>query len=89
MAKLFYKPLGMVISVLGGLVASALFKKLWEGVRHEDDAPSSTELQRGWGEILIAAGLQGAIFGLVKAAVDRGGAFGFRKATGAWPGDEG
>ena len=30
---------------------------------------------------------QGAIFGLVKAAVDRGGAQGFQKLTGVWPGD--
>ena len=27
--------------------------------------------RRGWGEILLAAMLQGAIFALVKAAVDR------------------
>ena len=36
---------------------------------------------------LPAAALQGAIFALVKAAVDRGGAEGFRKLTGVWPGD--
>ena len=40
-------------------------------------------------EVLLAAALQGAIFGLVKAAVDRGAAEGTRKVTGAWPGEEG
>jgi hypothetical protein len=34
-----------------------------------------------------AAALQGAIFAFVKAAVDRGGAEGFRKMTGVWPGE--
>ena len=42
-----------------------------------------------WREVLLAAALQGAIFGLVKAAVDRGAAEGTRKVTGVWPGEEG
>lgn len=50
------------------------------------EAPSATDEQRGWREILAAATVQGAVFGLVKAMVDRGGATGFRKMTGAWPG---
>lgn len=88
MAKLLYKPLGMIISVLGGVFASAVFKRLWKKIGHEDKAPEATERSRGWAEILMAAATQGAIFGLVKAALDRGGAVGFRKATGTWPGDE-
>jgi hypothetical protein len=31
--------------------------------------------------------LQGAIFTLVKTVIDRGGAKGFQKVTGVWPGD--
>lgn len=88
MAKLLYKPLGMLISVLGGVFASALFKRLWKKMGHEDKAPHATERSRTWGEILTAAATEGAVFGLVKAALDRGGAVGFRKATGVWPGDE-
>ncbi len=38
-----------------------------------------------WGEVLTAAALQGAIFAVVKAAVDRGGAAGVRRLTGEWP----
>ena len=37
----------------------------------------------------LAAGLQGAIFALVRAAAERGLAEGTRKLTGIWPGDEG
>lgn len=89
MVKLLYKPLGLAISVLGGIGASALFKRAWKFVGHEDDAPSATERKRSWGEVLLAAVLEGAIFGLVKAVMDRGGAVGFRKVTGTWPADEG
>ncbi|MGH3154962.1 MAG: DUF4235 domain-containing protein [Streptosporangiaceae bacterium] len=36
-----------------------------------------------------AADLQGAIFAVVKAAVDRAAATGTEKLTGVWPGDTG
>jgi Protein of unknown function (DUF4235) len=87
--KVLYRPLSIAISVIGGVVATALFKRVWTMVGHEEEAPSPTERQSGWAEILLAAALQGAIFGLVRAVLDRGGAVGFRKATGIWPGDEG
>ena len=89
MIKLFYKPVGMLVSVLGGTVAGAIFKRVWKVTAGEENAPKATDAQRGWREILLAATLQGAIFALVKAAVDRGAAEGTRKLTGVWPGDEG
>jgi hypothetical protein len=85
--KLLYKPLGIAFGVLGGILAGTVFKQIWKRVADEEDAPKATERERGWGEVLPAAALQGAIFALVKAAVDRGGAQGFEKLTGAWPGD--
>lgn len=85
--KLLYKPLGIVFGVLGGLIGGALFKQLWKLVAGADDAPDALESEYGWGQVLPAAALQGAIFAVVKAAVDRGGAQGFEKLTGVWPGD--
>ena len=89
MIKLLYKPAGMLVSVLGGIIAGAIFKRAWKVTAREEDAPKATDAERGWREILLAAALQGAIFALVKAAVDRGAAEGVRKLTGIWPGDEG
>jgi hypothetical protein len=89
MTKVLYKPMGMLVSVLGGVLAGAIFKQAWKVAFKEDDAPKATDADRGWREILLAATLHGAIFGLVKAAVDRGTAEGTRKVTGVWPGDEG
>jgi hypothetical protein len=37
--------------------------------------------------VLVAAALQGAIFALVRAALDRGLAEAVRKLTGSWPGE--
>jgi hypothetical protein len=88
MTKLVYKPLRLAFSVLGGLVASAIFQRLWRLVSHQDEPPKPMQAGRSWHEVLAAAALRGAIFGLVTAAIDRGGAVGFQHATGAWPGDK-
>jgi len=85
-ARVLYKPLGLVVGVLGGLVARAIFKKVWEAAAHEEEAPQATDAGKGWGEVLAAATLEGAVFGGVKAAIDRAGATAFRELTGAWPG---
>jgi Protein of unknown function (DUF4235) len=84
--KLLYKPLGLIISVLGGLLASALFNKVWGLLPTEDDeAPDSKDPTATWKQVAIAAAAQGAVFGGVKALVNRAGARGFQKATGTWP----
>lgn len=85
-AKLVYRPLGLIMSVLGGLIAGTVFKRAWSLIAH-DEAPNATQRDRPWKEVLGAAALEGAIFGLVKAALDRAGANSFERATGAWPGD--
>jgi hypothetical protein len=86
--KLLFKPLSLLISVLGGVLAGAVFKRVWKLVAGEDDAPDADDFEHTWREILVAAMLQGAIFGLVKAATHRATAQGVRRATGRWPGDE-
>ena len=85
MIKLFVQAGEHAGSVLGGIFAGAIFKKVWKITAGEDDVPKATDARRGWREVLLAATLQGAIF----AAVDRpGAAEGTRQLTGVWPGDE-
>jgi hypothetical protein len=88
MTKLLFKPLSLLVSVLSGILAGAIFKKIWQLAAGEDETPEATDAQRGWREVLLAAALQGAIFALVKAAIDRGAAEGARKLFGVWPGDD-
>jgi hypothetical protein len=85
MKKLLYKPLSLAFGVAGGILAGMVFKQVWKAVAGEDEAPEATSQDYGWGEVLAAAALQGAIFAVVKAAVDRGGAAGVRRLTGQWP----
>ncbi|MDT0381594.1 DUF4235 domain-containing protein [Streptomyces sp. DSM 42041] len=84
-ARIAYRPVGMVLGAAGGMLAGALFKRVWKAVGNADDAPNATDRDRGWTEVLVAATLQGAIFAAVKAAVDRGGATAVHRLTGSWP----
>lgn len=84
--KVAYKPVGMLLGLGAGLLAGVAFRQVWRAVAGEEDAPNATDEERRWGEILAAAALQGAIFAIVKAAVDRAGAQGVRRLTGRWPG---
>jgi len=83
--KIAYKPVGILLGIAAGSLAGFAFKEVWKIATGDDDAPNATDEDRGWGEVLAAAAVQGAIFALVKAAVDRGGAVGVRKLTGTWP----
>jgi hypothetical protein len=87
MNKLLYKPFSIAFSVAGGIAAGVVFKQIWKRLSGEEDAPEATSREYGWGEVLAAAALQGAIFAVVKAAIDRGGAEGVRRLTGDWPDD--
>ncbi|HWO66603.1 MAG TPA: DUF4235 domain-containing protein [Umezawaea sp.] len=88
MNKIIYRPLGMAVSVLGGVLAGKAFGQVWKLISGDKEAPTPTQQDRKWSEVLLAATVQGAIFGLVKAAIDRGGATGYDKLTGEWPGDK-
>jgi hypothetical protein len=88
-AAAVYKPFGLTASIASGALAGDIFKQVWKRIGDDDpDAPQATDRNRGWGEVLLGAAVHGAIFALVKALVDRGGATGFHRLTGAWPGPE-
>lgn len=84
MIKLICKPVSILTGVLGGVLASIIFKRIWQvGARKATDA------RRDWQEVRPAAVLQGAVIGLAKAAAGRGAVHGAHKLTGVWPGENG
>ncbi|MFF4685466.1 DUF4235 domain-containing protein [Streptomyces sp. NPDC001307] len=80
-----YQPIGFVLSWASGALAGVAFRKAWTALRHEEDAPDALDQDRGWGEILLAAAVQGAIFAVVRSAVNRTGAKAIARSTGVWP----
>jgi hypothetical protein len=84
--KLMYKPVGILASVAGGLLASMVFARIWRALAGKGDVPEATDEAKSWVDILPAAALHGIVFGVVKALVDRAGAKEFERLTGRWPG---
>ncbi|MCV7285695.1 DUF4235 domain-containing protein [Mycolicibacterium wolinskyi] len=78
-SKLLYRPLSIATSVAGGLLASAVFNQIWKRIDEPNlEPPDPKDLERSGAKALTAAAMQGLIFGLVRAAVDRAGAKGYR-----------
>lgn len=78
--RLAYKPVGIVSGLLGGLIAGQVFSLVWKKISHEPETPEPLSAEYSTREVLLAATLQGAIFGLIKTAVDRYGMKAYRKA---------
>ena len=86
-AKIVYRPIGLIGGILAGTLSGIIFKQIWKQIADEEEAPDALQSEYSMREVVVAAALQGAIFAATKAAIDRAGARGFTKLTGAWPGD--
>jgi hypothetical protein len=85
------KFLFLPFSIIAGLVAGFLSKKLFDGVwRLVDDqeAPEAEHKEISIAKLAIALVLEGAIFRAVRGLVDHGARRSFYNLTGSWPGDE-
>ena len=78
-----YKLVGLVTGILGGALAGALFKTAWRCLPGGDsqDIPEPTTLERDIREVLVVAALQGAVTGLIRAALARITEHGYRRFT--------
>ena len=85
--KLLFLP----FSIIAGLVAGLMSKKLFDGVwRLVDDqeAPEAEHKEISVAKLVLALALEGAIFRAVRGLVDHGARRSFYNLTGSWPGDE-
>ncbi len=85
--KLIYKPIGIVLGVLAGLVGRRLFTFAWSRIDEEDPPKATTEVAP-WSKVLAAAALQGMIYRVTRVVVDREAAKGWAYLTGVWPGEK-
>ena len=87
MGKLLFIP----FSIVGGLLAGALSKKVFDlawGLVDDEEPPEPEHRDTSWAKLAIAMALQGAIFRMVRGLSDRGSRIAFCRLTGAWPGEE-
>ncbi len=87
-AKILYRPVGIVSSLVAGIVAKSIVTKIWTKAvpGTDNDPPKPLESDYTMRTILAAALVEGAVYAVVKAATQRGGARAFERATGEWPG---
>jgi hypothetical protein len=85
--KLIYKPIGVIMGIIAGLVGRRIFDYVWTKV-DDEDPPKGTTQNAPWVKILSAAAMQGIIFKTVRVVVDRYGATGWNYLTGSWPGEK-
>ena len=85
-SKAMYLPLQIAMSVAGGLLAGKVFSEVWQRISPSDqEPPDPKDLDRSGREAITAAALQGLVFGLVRAAVDRASAKGYKAVTNESP----
>ncbi|HXV93407.1 MAG TPA: DUF4235 domain-containing protein [Pseudonocardia sp.] len=84
-AKIAYKPIGLALGLAGGMLAGRVFGIVWRRVSGEEETPKPLSDDYSTREVLLAATLQGALFGLIKTAIDRYGMKGFRAFLDAPP----
>ena len=86
--KLLYKPFGLILGIIGGLLGKQLFDFVWTKLDDEEPPEATTR------EATLAARCsppprsRASSFKLTRAAVDRYGAKGWYYLTGSWPGEK-
>lgn len=85
MNKLTFRLFSAAVGIGAGLVARSMFTHSWEALAGEESKPQPTDREAHWGEIIVAAALEGALFAAVRAFMDRASAVAFARSTGTWP----
>jgi hypothetical protein len=81
----------MPVSIVAGLIAGQLGKKVFDGVWglvDDEEAPEPKHREIPIAKLVLALLVQGAIFRLVRGMADHGLRHAFARATGSWPGEE-
>ena len=85
------KFLFLPFSILSGILAGFLSKKLFDGIWRlvdKEEAPEAEHKEIEMVKLVMALAIQGAIFRLVRGLVDHHARRRFYSLTGRWPGDE-
>ena len=85
--KFLFIPFSVVGGLLAGFVGKKLFEQVW-GVIDSEEPPEPEHRDASWGKVVAAAALEGAVFRATRAVVDRGSRRAFAGVTGTWPGEE-
>ena len=85
--KLLFIPFSIVGGLLAGFLGKKVFEQVW-GLIDDEEPPEAEHRVASWSKLIAATALEGAIFRATRAAVDHGSRRAFASVTGTWPGEE-
>jgi hypothetical protein len=87
MTKLLFTPFSVLGGILAGVIGKKIFELLW-GAVDDQDAPDPKHRQVSLKKLVTALVLEGAIFRAARGLSDHGMRHMFQRVTGSWPGEE-
>jgi hypothetical protein len=85
--KFVFLPVSIVGGLVAGLIGKKLFEQVW-GLIDDQEPPEAKHREVQYPKLAGALLLEGAIFRLVRGLFDHGARRGFERFTGSWPGEE-
>jgi len=85
--KILFLPVSIVGGILAGLIGKKLFERLW-GLVDDQEPPEAEHRDIHYVKLAVALVLEGAIFRVVRGLFDHAARRGFERLTGSWPGEE-
>jgi hypothetical protein len=85
--KILFLPFSIMAGLIAGFLSKKLFDSVWKLV-DEEESPEPEHREISLGKLALALMLEGAIFRAVRGLVDHGARKSFYNLTGSWPGDE-
>jgi hypothetical protein len=85
--KVVFLPISVVGGLLAGVIGKKLFERLW-GLVDEEEPPEPEHRDIGLLKLALALALEGAIFRLLRGLFDHAARRAFARTTGSWPGEE-
>ena len=87
MGKLLFTPLSIAGGLLAGFLGKKLFEQIW-GLIDKEEPPEAKHRDISVWKMIAALAIEGAIFRMVKGAMDHWVRRSFERFTGTWPGEE-
>lgn len=85
--KLLFIPVSIVGGLVAGMVGRKVFEQAW-GMIDQDEPPSPKHREISVPKMVAALALEGAIFRAVRGLADHASRRSFARVTGSWPGEE-
>ena len=85
--KALFLPISVLAGILAGSISKKLFSLVW-GVIDGTDPPDPKHRVEDPVKLAAALVLEGAIVRLLRGGVDHASRRGFARLTGSWPGEE-